>query len=142
MRLPHVVDLGSVTINPNSKRIAVAVIERGRQVLIGQRPEGVPLAGYWEFPGGKVEPDETYEAAVVRECLEETGFEVEIVDEFTPVEHTYQHDVVAIRFFRCRVRNGDAVGEPHGAFQWVDRPSLVDYQFPDANAALIKELVV
>lgn len=130
-----------MTINPNAKRIAVAVIERGNQVLIGRRPVGVPLSGYWEFPGGKVESDETYEAAVLRECREETGLEIEIVDEFMPVEHSYEHASVSIRFFRCRIQNAAADCLPRGAFRWVDRLSLGNYQFPEANAALIKELI-
>src|SRR5437764_2006476 len=56
--------------------IAVAVVEKDGHFLVGQRPEGVSLAGLWEFPGGKIEPGESPEAAAVRECLEETGVDV------------------------------------------------------------------
>ncbi len=56
----------------NATRIAIAVVEHDGNFLIGLRPSGAVLGGLWEFPGGKVEPDETPEAAAARECLEET----------------------------------------------------------------------
>ena len=130
------------------KNIAVAVVERGdavlgEEVLIGQRPDGVPLAGYWEFPGGKVETDETFEDAAVRECWEETGLRVTVTGEFSPVTHAYEHATVVIRFFRCRLSDGQTAVDRDlkGSFRWVDRKSLGEYQFPEANDALLQELL-
>ena len=61
---------------PDPTAIAIAVVQDGERFLIGQRPPEKPLAGYWEFPGGRVEPGEMPGDAAVRECLEETGLHV------------------------------------------------------------------
>lgn len=122
------------------KNIAVAVVERGSEVLIGQRPDGTPLAGYWEFPGGKVEAEESFDEAVVRECLEETGLRVQVTGEFQSVTHEYEHATVAIRFFRCCLENEHTTAGLKGSFRWVDRNMLGEYRFPDANDALLREL--
>ncbi|MBI3839784.1 MAG: NUDIX domain-containing protein, partial [Planctomycetia bacterium] len=70
----------SSVVNSHARpvEIAVAVVEGDGKFLIGQRETGVPLAGLWEFPGGKVEPGEPAENAAIRECLEETGWLVRI----------------------------------------------------------------
>ena len=120
--------------------IAVAVIEHGDRILIGLRAEGTALAGYWEFPGGKVNEAETHEEAAVRETLEETGLAVEVVDEFSPATHDYEHASVAIRFFRCRLAGDDQLTEKR--FRWVTRNELAEYQFPPANDPLIARLMV
>lgn len=122
-----------------AKQISIAVVERGTEVLIGLRPDGVPLAGFWEFPGGKVAPGETSQAAAVRECREETGLDVTIAGEFQPQTHTYEHATVAIRFFRCHIVD-DSGSKPAGSFRFVEKSSLSNYRFPDANAQLIQDL--
>src|SRR5947209_7478611 len=66
----------------NSTQIAIAVVEQDGRFLVGRRPAGVPLAGLSEFPGGKIEPQETAEAAAVRECFEETGIVVEVTGRY------------------------------------------------------------
>ena len=71
--------------------IAIAVVEQDGRFLIGQRPPGVPLAGLWEFPGGKVEPGESPEQAAIRECREEAGIEVTIVGEYPDRMERYSH---------------------------------------------------
>ena len=82
--------------------IAIAIVEDQERFLIGRRPPGVPLAGFWEFPGGKVKPGESHRDAAVRECLEESGIEVEVVDEFPTHTETYDYGTVRLSFFHCR----------------------------------------
>jgi 8-oxo-dGTP diphosphatase len=119
--------------------IAVAVVERAGEFLIGLRPEGIALAGLWEFPGGKVEPGESPAEAATRETCEETGVEIVIEGEYPEVVHQYDHGKVRLHFFRCGLRDNQ---QPTSSrFKWVPRGSLGDYEFPAANAGLIAYLL-
>lgn len=118
--------------------IAVAVVERDGRLLIGEREAGLPLAGLWEFPGGKVEPGETPAAAAVRECREETGLVVRIVDTYPCVDHDYEHAAVRLHFFRCAIV--EAERPPAARFRWVEAAELDRYRFPPANAELVARL--
>jgi 8-oxo-dGTP diphosphatase len=123
--------------------IALAVVEHAGRYLIGQRPEGVPLAGYWEFPGGKVEANETVEQAAVRECREEAALDVVVVAEYPAVVQQYDHDRVRVHFLRCKPTQFDpATGEPPtpGGYRWVAGAELRNYTFPKANDGLIAML--
>src|SRR5262245_8496491 len=103
-----------------STLIAIAVVEQEGRFLIGQRPAGIPLAGLWEFPGGKIEQGEKPEAAAVRECLEETGLVVEPLFRYPEHVQEYEHDRVQLFFIACRIRPGSAC-EPKAPFRWVAR---------------------
>jgi mutator protein MutT len=118
--------------------IAVAVVERDGKLLIGQRPAGTALAGYWEFPGGKMEPGESPAQAAVRECLEESGLVIRIVGQHSVVEYAFQHGRMRIHFLLALPEKSS---QPLPArFRWVPAVELADYAFPAANAALVQEL--
>ena len=119
--------------------IAVAVVERDGCYLVGRRPDGVALAGLWEFPGGKVEPGETLAEAAARECLEETGLAVTVGAAYSTVDHQYEHARVRLSFFACKPV--DRRAEPKPPFEWRPAAMLADLPFPAANAALIRQLV-
>jgi 8-oxo-dGTP diphosphatase len=118
--------------------IAVAVVEWNGQFLVGPRPAGKPLAGYWEFPGGRAEPGETLSEAAVRECREETGLEVAITGSYGEVRQAYDHGSVRIHFFACRPLAPQP--EPRAPFLWMEREGLARVTFPPANAALLAML--
>jgi 8-oxo-dGTP diphosphatase len=122
-----------------STLIAIAVVEHEDHFLIAQRPAGVPLAGLWEFPGGKIEPGETPEVAAVRECREETGITVEPLFRYPTHVQDYDHDRVELHFIACRP-------SPHedqptaGRYRWVSRGQLSRYEFPEGNRGLLAAL--
>jgi 8-oxo-dGTP diphosphatase len=100
-------------------RVAAAVIvhPNGR-VLLAQRPPGKPYAGYWEFPGGKLEPGETAAHALARELREELGIEVTRAAPWLTQEFVYPHAHVELNFFRVFAWNGEPVGHDGQAFAW------------------------
>ncbi len=126
----------AVMENPTS--IAVAVVEYAGTFLVGVRPGGAVLAGYWEFPGGKVRAGETPEQAAARECREETGLDVELGEAYPEVLHQYEHGCVRLCFFAARPTN--PATEPCPPFRWVPREELASLRFPEANAALLASL--
>lgn len=119
-------------------QVAIAVVEHQGHYLIGQRPSGVPLAGLWEFPGGKIEPGETPKVAALRECREEAGLDVVVTGTYPTVEHQYDHGRVHLAFFACRP--ADLRQRPKPPFEWVAAARLADYKFPPANTALLEYL--
>ncbi len=119
--------------------IAIAVVEHADRFLVGVRHTDATLAGFAEFPGGKIEPDEAPEAAAIRECLEETGVVVEIIGTFPIVEHEYRHATVSLHFFFCEPTVTPI--EPRVPFRWVLRRDLTGLSFPAANQAVIQYLM-
>lgn len=115
--------------------ISIAVVQHQGRFLIGRRPPGKPLAGLWEFPGGKILPGETPEQAAVRECREETGVDALVVAPFPDVVHHYDHGPVHLYFFSCSPV--DPVAEPLAPFRWVEVVDLRRYEFPEANSRLL-----
>ncbi|MBN2430069.1 MAG: A/G-specific adenine glycosylase [Acidobacteria bacterium] len=111
--------------------VAVAVIVRAGRLYIQQRrPEG-HLGGLWEFPGGKVRDGEEPMAAVVRECREEIGAEVSVLEQLAEVRHMYSHFGIRLRVYVCRLSASPPVpSQPHC---WIRMAELVNYPFPAAN---------
>ena len=125
---------------PTPIAIAVAVVEHEGHFLIGQRPAGVPLAGLWEFPGGKIEPGESPEAAAVRECREETGLIVEPLSRYPEHVQEYDHDRVQLYFIACRPQ-ASASSPPTPPFCWASREEMKCLEFPAGNARLLELLL-
>jgi mutator protein MutT len=119
--------------------IAVAVVEHDDRLLIGRREGGAPLAGMWEFPGGKVESHETPQAAAIRECREETGLLVRVVDRYPSIDYDYEHAAVRLHFFQCAIVSER--GPLAERFRWVARRELRNHSFPPANQALLDLLL-
>lgn len=117
--------------------IAVAVVICNGNVLIGRRPEGASLAGYWEFPGGKVHRGESDEAAAARECLEETGLAVRIGRLLVETCWQYENGAVRLRFFVAEPLDASA---PQAPFRWAPLGELGQYAFPPANAEVLRLL--
>ena len=121
---------------------AVALIDRDSRVLLAQRPEGKSMAGLWEFPGGKVEPGETPEAALIRELHEELGIETwqSCLAPLTFASHTYDDFHLLMPLFACRKWEGQPRGQENQALKWVRAKNLRDFPMPPADIPLIPML--
>ncbi|AFY62351.1 A/G-specific adenine glycosylase [Synechococcus sp. PCC 6312] len=124
------------------KIIGVAVIWNPQeQVLIDRRPADGLLGGLWEFPGGKVEPNETIPACIQREIQEEIGIEIAVGDEFIRVDHAYSHFKVTLVVHHCQYLSGDPQPLACEEVRWVTVAELPDYPFPKANEKIITALL-
>ena len=119
--------------------VAVALIDADGRVLIAKRPEGKQLAGLWEFPGGKVEPGETPEAALIRELHEELGIDTHAscLAPLTFASHSYDDFHLLMPLYVCRRYEGIAHGREGQAVKWVRAKDLRDYPMPPADEPLI-----
>lgn len=121
---------------------AVALIDRDGRVLLAQRPAGKSMAGLWEFPGGKVEPGETPEQALIRELCEELGIDTweSCLAPLTFASHSYQDFHLLMPVFICRKWQGTAMGREGQALQWVAANRLRDYAMPPADGPVVAVL--
>ncbi|MBE0619156.1 MAG: Nudix family hydrolase [Burkholderiales bacterium] len=121
--------------------VVAAVIERpDGTFLLAQRPAGKVYAGYWEFPGGKVEPGEPLEAALVRELHEELGIEVERAYPWIVQEYAYPHANVRLNFFRVRAWHGEAHGKEAQQLAWQRVSELDVSPLLPANGPVLRAL--
>lgn len=122
---------------------AVALVDADGRVLIAQRPQGKSLAGLWEFPGGKVEPGETPEQAVIRELAEELGVETKAacLAPLTFASHAYETFHLLMPLFVCRRFWGTPEPKEGQTLKWVRPKSLRDYPMPPADEPLIPILI-
>jgi 8-oxo-dGTP diphosphatase len=134
-------------VEPNTARpivlvAAVALIDADGRVLLAQRPEGKHLAGLWEFPGGKVQPGETPEAALIRELEEELGIDVEAscLAPFTFASHAYPEFHLLMPLYVCRKWSGIAIAREGQQLAWVRPARLGDYPIPPADKPLVAML--
>lgn len=118
---------------------AAALVDADGRVLICRRPEGKPLAGLWEFPGGKVEPGETPEACLIRELDEELGIRVTraCLAPFVFASHDYDSFHLLMPLFLIRRWEGLVTARHHSATAWVKPVKLTDYEMPPADAPLV-----
>ncbi|MDA5192358.1 (deoxy)nucleoside triphosphate pyrophosphohydrolase [Govanella unica] len=118
---------------------AVALVDSDGRILLAQRPDGKAMAGLWEFPGGKIEPGETPEAALIRELHEELGIDVSAacLAPLTFASHTYETFHLLMPLYVCRKWTGFVQPREHKALKWVPSSELADYPMPAADLPLI-----
>jgi 8-oxo-dGTP diphosphatase len=123
--------------------VAVALVDADDRVLIAQRPEGKQLAGLWEFPGGKLEPGERPEDALIRELREELGIDVKAacLAPLTFASHAYDDFHLLMPLYICRKWGGFVQSREGQGLKWVRAKALRDYPMPPADAPLIPHLV-
>ena len=120
--------------------VGVAVILKGKKILITKRPPEGLLGGLWEFPGGKTKKNEGMEACTVREIHEELGIEVQIKKPLVTVQHAYTHFKVTLHAYLCR----HVKGKPHPIvateYRWVEVDDLDQFPFPRGSLKIIQAL--
>jgi 8-oxo-dGTP diphosphatase len=128
--------------NPIPLPVAAAVIERGGEVLLAQRPGHKQQGLKWEFPGGKVEPGETAEAALVREIREELNCEVCLIRALPRFAHKYPEMTIEMIPFVCRLISGSPEPQPaeHLAIAWVRPELLAGYDLAAADLPIVAAL--
>ena len=121
--------------------VAVGVIiNQDNQVLIARRAAQQHQGGLWEFPGGKVDPGETSREALDREMREELGIQVQSATVLLEISHEYEDKNVILDIFLVDRWQGEACGREGQPVRWVDRRALDRYQFPAANAEILRTL--
>lgn len=132
--------------HPKRVEVAVGIVcentiePAGARVLISRRAAAGVLGGYWEFPGGKLEANESAEACVVRELREELGVEVCPTSVLDAIEHTYDHARVVLRPFICAHVGGEPRALEVEEWKWVTVDELADHRFPPANGPLLEQV--
>ncbi|MFN0104670.1 MAG: (deoxy)nucleoside triphosphate pyrophosphohydrolase [Bryobacteraceae bacterium] len=122
-------------------RVVAGVIERAGLILVGQRRAGDRFQFKWEFPGGKVEPDEDPKVALARELREELGIQAEIGEELARYEHQYPgRTTILLIFFRVCDFTGEPANHVFENIQWEARHRLTEYDFLDGDVDFVRRL--
>lgn len=123
--------------------VAVALVDPDGRVLIAQRPEGKAMAGLWEFPGGKVDPGERPEAALIRELDEELGIETRssCLAPLTFASHAYDDFHLLMPLYVCRRWWGTVTAREGQALRWVRPNRMREFPMPPADEPLVAHLI-
>ena len=119
-------------------RVVVGIIWKNNKLLITKRKTQQLLGGLWEFPGGKVNPNESLDAAVKREILEEVGLSIKVNEQLGTIKHAYSHFKIKLTAFSCEWLSGDVLCKEVADFSWIKTKDLDTYPFPKANIKLFE----
>lgn len=120
--------------------MAAGLIFHDGRLLITQRPPGSHLAGLWEFPGGKRDPDESWESCLHRELHEELGVRVAVEELYEEIDFDYPGKRVKLRFYLARLIEGEPKPLECAALRWIGPEGLDTHSFPDADALLLQRI--
>lgn len=120
--------------------VVAALIWQGDRFLICQRPAHKTRGLLWEFVGGKTEPGETNEAALVRECMEELAVTVEVGDVYMEVDHVYPDLTVHLTLFHARIAEGEIRLLEHNDAKWITVSEIDQYAFCPADVEILERL--
>ena len=121
--------------------VVAALIWDRDKFLICRRPAHKARGLLWEFVGGKVEPGETKEAALIRECREELDITVEVRDVFTQVLHQYPDITIRLTLFNCRIAEGTPRLLEHAALDWISPARIPEFDFCPADAEILQKIM-
>ncbi len=121
--------------------VAAGVIWKDEEILVTLRPTDKMLGGLWEFPGGKCLENESLEACLKREILEELGLHVRVREHFMDVKHAYSHFKITLHMFHCDYLGGEPILDGVDDYRWIFPQELLDLPFPAADGRVIRELL-
>ena len=121
-------------------QVTAAIIRKDGKILICQRAENGSLPFLWEFPGGKLDDDETLEECLIRECKEELDIDIQISGLFAKTEYQYPERQIAFAFYFAEIISGAVEPLVHKEVKWVCPNELMQYEFCPADVAIVKEL--
>jgi len=123
------------------KRVVAGILVRGDEILCCQRSHDDPMPLKWEFPGGKIEPNETPEAALARELVEELNISAEIGPLVETIRHSYRPGaIIELYFFRIDRWQGEPKNQVFADIRWVKREDMPKLDFLEADLGLVKEI--
>ena len=120
--------------------VTAAIIIRGSKILIARRAPDKHLAGFWEFPGGKIEKDETPEECLKREIEEELGIIVNVDKFFMENEHDYKEKTIFLKAYFCKLISGKIILKDHDQYEWIKKTELNKYIFAPADIPFVTAL--
>lgn len=123
-------------------QVVAALIRCGDGFMIFQRPETKTRAFQWEFVGGKVEPGETLEEALIRECREEIGVTVRVGDIFMEVDHEYPDITIHLTLFNAEIEDGVPQKLEHNDIRCITTEEIAGYEFCPADDEILKKIIV
>ena len=122
-------------------QVVAALIWDGDRFMICQRPAHKARGLLWEFVGGKVEPGETQEAALIRECREELAIELAVGEVYMEVDHVYPDITIRLVLFHASIAQGQPQKLEHNDIQWILPSQIPDYDFCPADTDILKKLM-
>ncbi|WNH12550.1 (deoxy)nucleoside triphosphate pyrophosphohydrolase [Thalassobellus suaedae] len=122
-------------------KVACGIIYKGDEIFIGRRKEGKSMAGKWEFPGGKVEENESKKSALIRELREELGMAVNVHEKLGTNIHAYDAFTINLVAYRCSFISAKFDLTDHDKFEWVLPYNLKNYDLAEADIPLINLLL-
>ena len=120
--------------------MVVGILQKQGKVLVAERPQGKPYSGYWEFPGGKIEPAESPLTALRRELNEELGIDVISADHWFTHEHAYPEKTVLLDIWIVTDYQGEPVGKENQQLQWAGFDDMISLQLLQGNLAVMERI--
>ena len=125
--------------------VAAIIINEENKILIAKRKINLKMGGLWEFPGGKVEKEETYENAIIRELKEEMDIDIKILEclgeNTSDYKDNYKYKFIKLIGFKCIIINGIITLNDHEEYKWVDKDELIKYEFTPADKYFVNMLI-
>ena len=122
-------------------KVTCGLIFAEDKILICRRNLEKSLGGYWEFPGGKVEQNESYEASLERELQEELNMDVVVLRHFLTIQHDYEEFSIELISFLCNLKSAKFSLKDHDAYEWVDPKIILKWNLAPADIPIAKALI-